>query len=136
MAGVLSNIGEERMLGLIVNKSGLSLENLILKLFQSNTTPAEGDTAATYTEASFTGYLAVTLVSADWTVTPGAPSSAAAAQKTFTSSANQATQNIYGYYLVTATGNVLVAAERFSDAPNPITNNGDNIKVTITLTQD
>ena len=135
MAGVLVNAGEDFMLGLLVNKSGYSVGNLSLRLFKSNTTPAEADVAGTYTEATFTGYSAVTLVSADWTLTPGGPSSAACSQKTFTSSADQSAQDIYGYYITNA-GGTLVAAERFTNGPYTIANNGDNIKVTPTITQD
>ena len=135
MAGVLCNNGEDRMLALLVNKTGYSLQNMTLRLFKSNTTPAEADTAATYTEADFTGYAAVSLVTGDWTLTPGAPSSAACAQKTFTSSADQALQTIYGYYLTENGSNTLVAAERFA-ASVGIISNGDNIKVTPTITLD
>lgn len=135
MAGVLVNNGENRMLALLVNKSGYSLSDMTLRLYKNDVTPGETDTAATYTEATFTGYSAVSLASADWTLTPGAPSSAACAQKTFTSSADQAAQTIYGYYLTENGGGTLVAAERFS-ASVTIVSNGDNIKVTPTITQD
>lgn len=135
MAGVLCNNGENRMLALLVNKTGYSLADMTLRLYKNDVTPAETDTAATFTEATFTGYAAVSLASADWTLTPGAPSSAACAQKTFTSSADQALQTIYGYYLTENGGGTLVAAERFS-ASVGIISNGDNIKVTPTITQD
>lgn len=124
------DVGENIALEAIVNKT--APQNLILKLFQSNTTPADTDTAVTYTEATFTGYAAITLAGASW----GAASagSIAFAQQTFTSTAAQTTQNIYGYYLVQATSGVLVYSERFADAPYGITNNGDNIKITPTIT--
>jgi hypothetical protein len=134
MAGVLVNNGEDRMLGLLVNKSGYSLATLQLRLFKSNTTPAETDTAGTYTEADFTGYASVQMASADWTLTPGAPSQAVGAQKSFTSSADQSAQTIYGYYLTENGSNALVAAERFA-ASASVANNGDIVKVTPTLTQ-
>jgi hypothetical protein len=101
------------------------------RLFKSNTTPAEGDTAATYTEADFTGYSAITLTGASWTVTGD---TAAYVQQTFTSSANQTLQNVYGYFYVQATSGTLICAERFTDAPYAISNNTDNIKVTPSLT--
>ena len=59
MAFLVPNPGETLVVGMIVNKT--APENLVLKLFKSNTTPAETDTAATYTEADFTGYAAITL---------------------------------------------------------------------------
>lgn len=128
MALLMPNQGEVLTLEAIVNKT--AGQNLVLKLFKSNTTPGDSDTEATYTEADFTGYSSITLTGANWTVTGGAPSEAAYAQQTFTSSATQTTQNIYGYYLVQVTSGKLVWAERFSDGPYPITNNGDIIKVT------
>lgn len=127
---VFPDVGENLALEMITNKT--APQNLVLRLYQSNTTPAEADTAATYTEATFTGYAAITLTGASW----GAASagSISYAQQTFTSSATQTTQNIYGYYLTQVTSGTLVYAERFSDAPNAITNNGDNIKITPTIT--
>ena len=129
MALLVPNTGESLVVGMIVNKT--APENLVLKLFKSNTTPAEGDTAATYTEADFTGYSSATLTGASWTVTAD---TAAYAQQSFTSSATQTLQNVYGYYLVQATSGVLIWAERFSDAPYAISNNGDVIRVTPTIT--
>ena len=126
---LVPNTGENLVVGMIVNKT--APENLVLKLFKSNTTPAEGDTAATYTEADFTGYSSATLTGASWTVTAD---TAAYAQQSFTSSATQTLQNVYGYYLVQATSGVLIWAERFSDAPYAISNNGDVIRVTPTIT--
>ncbi len=134
MAIVVPNGGEAIALSYLVNKS--SPENLVLCLYQSNTTPAEADTVGTYTEATFTGYASITLTGASWTVTPGAPSSAAYAQQTFTSSAGSQNQNIYGYFLKRLSTGDIVYAERFSDAPYNIANNGDAIRVTPTITAD
>jgi hypothetical protein len=137
MALLVPNQGEAIVLSLLVNKtSTYTQQDLKLKLYSSNTTPAETDTEATYTEATFTGYAAITLTGANWTVTEGAPSSASYAQQTFTSSAGSQSQNIYGYYLVQATSGKLVYAERFSDGPYQIVNNGDAVKVTVSITAD
>lgn len=135
MAILVPNTGEVIALQYLTNKVATP-ENLVLCLFQSNTTPAEGDTLATYTEATFTGYANVTLTGASWTVTGGAPSSAAYAQQTFTSSAGSQNQNVYGYFLKRLSSGDLVYAERFSDGPYNIVNNGDAIKVTPTITCD
>ena len=83
MSLVLINQGEADWLSMVVNKG--TPENLVLRLFKSNTTPSETDTEATYTEADFTGYSAASLTGASWTVTPGAPSEASYAQQVFTS---------------------------------------------------
>lgn len=131
---VLPNQGEAIALDLLVHKGVYTSYDLTLKLFKSNTTPANSDTEATYTEADFTGYADVDLVAANWTITPGSPSLAEAAQQTFTSSAGSQNQPVYGYYLVQTTGGKLVWAERFTDGPYTIVNLNDVIKVTPKIT--
>ena len=134
MALVLPNNGEGDALAAIVGKA--AAENLKLQLYQNNITPAETDTAATYTVATFTGYAAITLTAANWTVTEGAPSDASYAQQTFTSSADQTSQSIYGYNFVRVTSGRIAWAERFPAGPYAIANNGDNVKVTPKFTLD
>lgn len=132
MALVVCNGGELIALKALVNHTAQN-ENLVLRLFTSNTTPAEADTAVTYTEATFTGYSAVTLTGASWVVT-GNP--VTYAKQTFTSSAGSQNQAVYGYYLTRATGGELVYAERFTDGPYTIVNNLDKIEVTPSLGAD
>lgn len=134
MALVTVNQGEGIVLEALVNKT--APQNLVLCLYKSNTTPSETDTEATYTEAAFTGYSAATLTGASWTVTTGAPSSASYAQQTFTSSAGSQNESVYGYFYKQATSGKLVIAERFSDGPYTIVNNGDAIKITPAITCD
>lgn len=134
MALLVPNTGEVIALQYLVNKA--APENLVLHLYKNNITPAEADVAGTYTEATFTGYTAITLTGASWTVTGGAPSSASYAQQTFSSSAGSQNQDIYGYYLTRLGSADLVYAERFSDGPYNIANNGDAIRVTPTITGD
>jgi hypothetical protein len=128
------NVGEALMLAHMVGKT--AIEDLVLKLYKNDVTPAEADTAASYTEADFTGYAAATLTGASWVITPGAPSSAAYAEQAFASSADQSTQSIYGYFVVGASSGTLAWAERFSDGPYAITLNGDEIDVTPQYTLD
>ncbi len=129
MTLLVATVGANLALEHIVNKT--APENLILKLFKSNTTPANGDTAATYTEATFPGYAAITLTGASW----GAASarSIAYAQQTFTCS-GVATDDIYGYYLVGATSTTLYWAERDASAPFAVRVSGDAVKITPTIT--
>jgi hypothetical protein len=134
MAIVVPNNGETLALGFLVNKS--TPENLKLRLYESNTTPSETDTTATFTTATFTGYADATLSGASWTVTAGAPSSAAYAEQTFTSSAGSQSKSVYGYLYLRATTGDIVAAERFSDAPYSIVNLGDAVKITPAITAD
>lgn len=129
MAGRLVNNGEDVALKYLTGKTA-STENLVLRLYKSNTSPADSDTVGTYVEADFTGYSAVTLTGASWTVTQGAPTTASYAQQSFASTANQSAQSIYGYYVTRASTGDLVFAERFTTGPFTIQNNGDTIKVT------
>lgn len=128
MALVVPDVGETLMLEHIVGKT--AVENLVLKLYKSNTTPGESDTAGTYTEADFTGYSAVTLTGSSWSAASG---TASYAQQSFTSSANQSAQTIYGYFVVGASSGTLYWAERFSSSQT-IQNNNDVIRVTPQLT--
>jgi hypothetical protein len=134
MTLVVPNNGEGLALANFLNKT--APQNQTMMLYSNNITPAETDTTATYTEATFTGYAAKSLTGASWTVTEGAPSNAAAAQQTFTSSADQTLQNIYGYLFKQVTSGIIMWAERFAAAPYAITNNGDNIQVTPVITFD
>jgi hypothetical protein len=133
MALLVPNTGEVMALSYLVNKS--TSENLVYRLFATNITPAETDTAGTYTEAAGGGYAAITLTGASWTVTAGAPSSAAYAQQTYTFTGALTTNpTIYGYYVTRATSGDLVLAETFTSF-TPATN-GDNIKLTPNITAD
>lgn len=131
MTLLVPNIGENRMLQNSVNK--LAAENLVLRLFTNNITPAESDTDLTYTEASGNGYSAITLTGSSWNApSEGDPTSIDFAQQTFTFTG--ALGNVYGYYLTEVTSGKLRLAERFADAPYNIQNNGDQIKITPQLT--
>lgn len=130
MALLVCNGGELIALKALVNHTAQAT-NLTLKLFKSNTTPAEADTAATYTEADFTGYSSVTLTGSSWVVT-GNPITYA--KQTFTSTAGSQNQPVYGYYIVAGTD--LIYSERFTDGPYTIVNNGDKIEVTPSLGAD
>lgn len=128
MALLVPNVGEGELLGRALNEA--TPDNCVLKLYQSNTTPAEADVVGTYTEATFTGYSSATLTGASWTVTEGAPTYAQYAQQAFTSSAGSQNQDIYGYYVTNNAGTILLWAERFTNGPYNIANNGDEIRVT------
>ncbi len=132
MALLVPNQGEQIALEALLNKT--APQNLTLRLFTNNYTPVETTTEADVTEASGSGYAAVALTAASWTVTPGAPSDAAYPEITFTFTG--ALGNVYGYYITQNTSNKLVYAERFSNGPYNIQNNGDQIKITPHITAD
>jgi hypothetical protein len=131
---LVPNQGEQIALEALVGKT--AGQNLVLRLFKSNTTPAESDTEATYTEADFTGYAGITLTAASWSFSGGNPSTLSYAQQTFTSSAGSQNQPVYGYYFTQVSSGKLVWAERFTDGPYTIVNSGDAIRVTPAITQE
>jgi hypothetical protein len=131
MALVMTNNGELIALTYLTNKSG-STENLVYRLFTNNITPSETDTAATYTEASGSGYVAIPATGASWTITPGSPTTAVYPQMTYTFTG--ALPTIYGYYVTRQSTGDLVLAETFTSFTP--TNNGDNLKLTPQITAE
>lgn len=133
MAGVLLHQGEQVLLEAFVNKT--APQDLILRLFSNNVTPAETDTEASYTEVTGYGYAAIPMVgSGGWTFTSGDPSSIAFGECSFAFTG--AAGNVYGYDVTQASSGKAVIAERFSDGPYNIAASGDKINVTPTFTVD
>lgn len=136
MALVVPNQAESILLQLLVNKI-TAPSNLVLRLYRTNIVPGETDTETAYNtnEATFTGYSAITLTGASWTVTEDAPSHIDYAQQTFTMGTPGTTNtDIYGYYVTQSTGGKLMWAEKFTDAPYSMVNAGDTIKITPVIT--
>lgn len=143
MAGRLVNQGETLALNLLVNAE--SLEDVVLRLFKNDVESGlsaaqkEALTEADFTEADFTGYAAVTLVgdgggaSNEWTATPGDPGEITHAEVVFASTASQAAQQIFGWYLTRVTGGELVMYD-YLNAAVTIENDGDQIRITPKLT--
>jgi hypothetical protein len=131
MAGIFVANGESVAGQLICNKI-TTAQNLVLKLYQNNHTPGYSDAVGAFTEATFTGYSAITLTGASWTASGSDPTALTYAQQSFASTANQTAQTIYGYFLIRATAVDLIAAELFA-TPIVIQYNGDTINITPTL---
>ena len=112
---------------MIVNKT--AAQDLSLRLFSNNITPADTDTAATYTQATFAGYAAIALTGANWNTASGG-NITYNAQQTFTRSTTGTVENIYGYYVVQSVSGILLYSERDATAPAPVTNAGDAVKLT------
>jgi hypothetical protein len=125
MAAVFPNEGEEAI------GDDITGANLTLALFRNDYTPVAGSQLANFTVATFTGYAAKTLTGGAWTSTQGAPTTVVYAEQTFTSSADQSVQQIYGYFI--HNGTQVLWAERFSDAPYAMQYNGDRILITPSL---
>lgn len=130
MAGIYVDQEEVECLKWRTNFNGGGT-NLTLHLYTNNKTPAHGDTEADYTEASFPGYAAKTLVGSNFVITPGSPSSAVHPEETFTLNAEIALLYVYGYFF--KRGTKLVAPERFSDGPYALIHADDYIDVNPTL---
>lgn len=130
MAVVFTNAAETVALKNFLNIE--DAETLVLKLYSNDVTPAKTDVVAGYTEVSGNGYSAKTLTPGNFVLTAGDPSTAAYPQQTF--SFTGAAGNIYGYFVVRATTGDLMFANRFSNAPINIANNGDEIRITLTIT--
>jgi uncharacterized membrane protein len=115
MALLVPDVGEVVLLASILYPA--SGENWTLKLYSGNVTPAETDTAASYTEATFTGYTAKTLTRTQSGATWAVPTTSTGT-----------TSSIYGYYVVGATSTTLLFAELFSSVKNLA--NNDTLTVT------
>lgn len=122
------NEGERRMLQLILNNT--AQEDFYLTLFGNNMTPAENDNVTFYTEISGGGYANISLVGANWTASNGNNSFATYAAQTFNFTGATTPNTVYGYMVKGKTSNTVMWAERFSDGPYPINNNGDAITIT------
>src|SRR5262245_13748294 len=102
MAGNTCNGSKAIILANALNKT--APQNLTMRLNKNNLRPAHGDNvnASGYTEATFTRYTSIALTAATWTISTAEPAVASYPQQTFTSSADQTAQLIYGYYLTRA----------------------------------
>jgi len=126
MALNVPDVGEAIALEAFVNKT--APQNGVVRLYKNNITPADSDTAGTYTEATFGGYAAVTLTGASWNAYSGG-SITYGSQQTFTCNA-VATDDIYGYYITQTTSGILMWSERDASAPFAIRVSGDAVKIT------
>lgn len=134
MTLLVPNVGENITLSYLVGKT-TTVRDLIYRLFATNVTPAETDTAGSYTEAAGGGYASKTLTGASWTITNGAPTSADFAQQTWTFTGVLTTNpTVFGYYVTRVTDADLVLAEAFSSFTPA--NNGDQILLTPKITCD
>jgi len=127
MALLVPYVGEVEMLNRILNHS--TPDDVVIHLYTNNATPAPGDTVGSYTQSTGTGYAAITLTGANWTIATNAgTTSATYAQVTFTYTGPEPT--VYGYYVTNNAGTVVMWAERFSDGPYAIPSGGGSVKIT------
>lgn len=112
---MIPNVAEVKNLQKILNQA------ITLRLFSNNVVPAEGDTISTYTEVTGGGYVAKSLVYANWTIVAGSPTRGTYPIQDFNfTAATSGPGTIYGYYLEDADG-VLMGSERFTGSILPLT---------------
>lgn len=130
MTLLVPNVGEIEMLKRALNFSATG--DVKLRLYKTDVTPVEVDTVSTYTEAAATGYAAITLTGASWSVANvGGVTTAQYALQTF---AVTTQETYYGYYLTDSAGTTLIWAEKFSDGPYAMGTAGGSVKVTPKIT--
>jgi len=107
-------------------------EGQTVLLFTSNITPADTDTAATYTAAEATGggYVRKALAAASWVVSAN-PITYAAQQWVFTGPLT-ASATIFGYAILRATTLDIMWSENFGAGFQPLVNN-DALTVNLQL---
>ncbi len=110
------NQGELELLDKMIRDHLSTDEKYILRLYKVDHTPVDADTTTNYTEADFTTYAEVTLNrgATAWNAASTSGTKAEielAAQQSWTS--GTAGNTIFGYYMVAATSNKLLWAEKF-----------------------
>lgn len=133
MTLLLPNTAQEYILNLLLN------QNLKLKLYSNNHTPAVGDTVGSLTEVTGGGYTEVTLTFANWSVVAGPPAVATYDdyQDFLFTGPTGGPGTIYGYYITDNGETQLIWEERFPTVPlEPINGSVIRIKPRITLDND
>lgn len=126
MALLVPDVGEVALLDMAL--SDAAPEAQTLKLYTSNTTPAEGDTAGTYTAAAGNGSDPKNIVRATWS---GAASVGGVTTKAYPAQTFNFTAGftIYGYFVVKATAGTLLWAEKIYAGGQAFAN-GDSLVLT------
>jgi len=115
MAGLFVTEGLDDAVKVVLGKN--SLPTLKLHLFTNNHTVVNGDTLATFTECTLSGYAAVTLTAANWTgSTTGGVATYTYPTVSWTFAAYAGGVTIYGYYLEDTVNGKLYAAETFASS--------------------
>jgi hypothetical protein len=108
------------------------VESVVLKLYSNDYAPDEDSTSTDFIEVtSGNGYASQSLTGSSWIVNGKSVS-----YPTHTWSFTGSKGNVYGYYVSTTSGNTVLFAERFPNAPYNVANNGDSISVTLNLTSN
>lgn len=109
---VFPNQGLEEQLQRILNS------NVVYRLFTNNVTPSRASVLSDFTEASWSGYGAITRTWTDYTLhgVSGDAGYAIAAPIAFSNSSGS-DQTAYGYYVTDSGNSLVMAAALFDGAP-------------------
>jgi len=111
MSIVVPKVAEVSIVNLILNQS------LILKIYSNNHIPQKTDDVTAYTEISGGGYMAITLIFANWSVSTEGLATYPSQDFAF-NGVIVAPGTTYGYYVVNGS-NVVLWAERFPETILP-----------------
>lgn len=129
MALLIPDAGEVALLDYALGTT--TPEAQTLKLYESATTPAEGDTAGSYTEATIAGYASVALARATWN---GASTSTGTTSKTYPQQTFTFTGSgtIYGYFVIGTTSGTILWSEKLFASGQAFANT-DQLKLTLSI---
>lgn len=98
---------------------------LRLHLFVNNIVPTRDDTLASYQECTAAGYGSIVLLGSNWTFQVDPAAQVATATFPMQTFALTSSVSVFGYYITNQVTNVLLVAERFTNAPFQIVGNGN-----------
>src|SRR5688572_32940844 len=128
---VVPNASENHLNDMLVAGASTTLR---VRLFQSNTTPSQSTVIGDLTEATFSGYAAVTPSFGASATASNKGTITDSAARDFTHNGGGTSNTIYGYYVTYESGgSTLLWAERF-DIAQTLANNGDKITLTAKFT--
>lgn len=109
--------------GLVMQLTRILTATVKYHLYTNNYTPDLAATLSSVTEASWTGYAAVSLTDSNYTITGvTAHNGYAIAAPISFSNTSGSSQNAYGYYVTDSSATKLLAIARFDSAPLSIAN--------------
>ncbi len=131
MAGIVPNEGENLIANLVFKNADVNRGSSLELILFTNSTISETTTAASLTQPTGTGYAAITLNDASWSVSGD---EASYALQTFTGGSGGWTGSIYGYAVITTgTAARILALEIDPSGPYTISEN-DTYDVTPVVT--
>jgi len=132
MALVAPDVGEAKMLEIIVNKTAQA--NLVIHLYTNNHDPTDNSISSNFTEVTgISGYSPLTLTGASWTVST--VSNVTTAQYAAQQFNMLDPVTCYGYYMTGPAGS-LMWAEKFAGGPFVLPVGGGTIEITPKVTLD